>query len=395
MPGSCGSPSTCSATVFSWISVVPAPMVEARVRRKPTSQRPVRACRRPARRARRRWGDSTSRCYARRAADARLERPRRARRPGGARDRSARPRRRPSSRTPRPPRAAPSPGATSGHELDVAARRLRARRLVGARRRARPPCARSTRPRATASGWRRCARSRRHRRAARSFEAALAELVATLAPDLAARPPWPPPSELHRRASPRTPRPPSATRSPRPSPTRSRPRRGSARSPPRPRTSSPRCAPPPARATMRRCPARAAPSRAEQLRAELARLDADLARAGGAPADEVAAAVADSTPTRFPRARRARGRGRPPPRRARRPLRLLTLARDELARLERSEEAARRGRRRPTLEAQIRPSPSATPAPVSPSASCATRSTASAPRTRARCCRARTSSSPR
>ena len=39
MPGSCGSPSTCSATVFSWISLVPAPMVEARVRRKPASQR--------------------------------------------------------------------------------------------------------------------------------------------------------------------------------------------------------------------------------------------------------------------------------------------------------------------------------------------------------------------
>ncbi len=39
MPGSCGSPSTCSATVFSWISLVPAPIVDARVRRKPVSQR--------------------------------------------------------------------------------------------------------------------------------------------------------------------------------------------------------------------------------------------------------------------------------------------------------------------------------------------------------------------
>ena len=39
MPGSWGSPSTCSATVFSWISLVPAPIVEARVRRKPRSQR--------------------------------------------------------------------------------------------------------------------------------------------------------------------------------------------------------------------------------------------------------------------------------------------------------------------------------------------------------------------
>ena len=39
MPGSWGNPRTCSATVFSWISRVPAPMVEARVRRKPCSQR--------------------------------------------------------------------------------------------------------------------------------------------------------------------------------------------------------------------------------------------------------------------------------------------------------------------------------------------------------------------
>src|SRR5215469_5878805 len=39
MAGSWGSPRTCSATVFSWISRVPAPMVEARVRRKPCSHR--------------------------------------------------------------------------------------------------------------------------------------------------------------------------------------------------------------------------------------------------------------------------------------------------------------------------------------------------------------------
>jgi uncharacterized protein YhaN len=98
-----------------------------------------------------------------------------------------------------------------------------------------------------------------------------------------------------------------------------------------------------------------ASARAAELRAEIAALDADLARAGGAPAAEVAAAVAaldaDAVPARVEElealavARRAErdeaGEA-------------LTRARDELARLERSEEAAQAAQAKASLEAQIR-----------------------------------------
>jgi uncharacterized protein YhaN len=93
---------------------------------------------------------------------------------------------------------------------------------------------------------------------------------------------------------------------------------------------------------------------AERLRAELRRLDADLARAGGAPADEVAAAVAeldaDALPARLDALEAAAARHRDErdaanERRA--------LARKELARLERSDEAARARQEATVLEAQI------------------------------------------
>lgn len=94
--------------------------------------------------------------------------------------------------------------------------------------------------------------------------------------------------------------------------------------------------------------------RAADLRAEIAGLDGDLARAGGAPAAEVAAAVAeldaDALPARVQElealavtrrdARDEAGEA-------------LTRARDELARLERSEEAAQAAQAKASLEAQI------------------------------------------
>ncbi len=94
--------------------------------------------------------------------------------------------------------------------------------------------------------------------------------------------------------------------------------------------------------------------RAVELRAEIARLDGDLARAGGAPAAEVAEAVAaldaDALPARAEElealavtrrgARDEAGEA-------------LTRARDELARLERSEEAAQAAQAKASLEAQI------------------------------------------
>lgn len=95
-------------------------------------------------------------------------------------------------------------------------------------------------------------------------------------------------------------------------------------------------------------------ARAEELRAELAQLDADLARAGGAPADEVAAAVAELDPDALParldalEATAARHRDERDAAAQR-----LTRARDELARLERSDEAARARQEATVLEAQI------------------------------------------
>ncbi|WCB93731.1 SbcC-like subunit of palindrome specific endonuclease [Baekduia alba] len=96
-------------------------------------------------------------------------------------------------------------------------------------------------------------------------------------------------------------------------------------------------------------------ARADALRAEIARLDGDLARAGGAPAGEVARAVADldadvaavragdleALASRQRDERDDAGRA-------------LTRARDELARLERSDEAAQARQEAATLEAQIR-----------------------------------------
>jgi uncharacterized protein YhaN len=94
--------------------------------------------------------------------------------------------------------------------------------------------------------------------------------------------------------------------------------------------------------------------RAVELRAEIARLDGDLARAGGAPATEVAGAVAaldaDALPARVEELEAlavARRGERDEAGEA------LTRARDELARLERSEEAAQAAQAKASLEAQI------------------------------------------
>jgi uncharacterized protein YhaN len=97
-----------------------------------------------------------------------------------------------------------------------------------------------------------------------------------------------------------------------------------------------------------------ASARAEELRQEIARLDGDLARAGGAPADDVAAAVADLDADALP----ARVEELEQSATAQRDARdaageALTRARDELARLERSDEAARARQEATSLEAQI------------------------------------------
>ena len=96
-------------------------------------------------------------------------------------------------------------------------------------------------------------------------------------------------------------------------------------------------------------------ARAEALRAEIAALDGDLARAGGAPADAVLTAVADLDADAAP-ARAAELEALAVEQRDARDEagRALTRARDELARLERSEEAARAKQAVATLEAQIR-----------------------------------------
>jgi len=97
-----------------------------------------------------------------------------------------------------------------------------------------------------------------------------------------------------------------------------------------------------------------ASARAEELRAEIAALDGDLARAGGAPAAEVIAAVAgldaDAAPARAEELAALAAM-----RRAERDEagEALTRARDELARLERSEEAAEAAQAKASLEAQI------------------------------------------
>ena len=97
-----------------------------------------------------------------------------------------------------------------------------------------------------------------------------------------------------------------------------------------------------------------ASARAEELRQEIARLDGDLARAGGAPADDVAAAVAgldaDALPARVEELERLAARQRDARDAAGE---ALTRARDELARLERSDEAARARQEATSLEAQI------------------------------------------
>ena len=94
--------------------------------------------------------------------------------------------------------------------------------------------------------------------------------------------------------------------------------------------------------------------RAVELRAEIAQLDGDLARAGGAPAAEVAEAVAaldaDALPARVEELEAlamVRRSERDDAGKA------LTRARDELARLERSEEAAEAAQAKASLEAQI------------------------------------------
>jgi uncharacterized protein YhaN len=94
--------------------------------------------------------------------------------------------------------------------------------------------------------------------------------------------------------------------------------------------------------------------RAAELRAEITGLDGDLARAGGAPAAEVAAAVAELDADALP----ARVQELEALAVARRDERdeageVLTRARDELARLERSEEAAQAAQAKASLEAQI------------------------------------------
>jgi uncharacterized protein YhaN len=94
--------------------------------------------------------------------------------------------------------------------------------------------------------------------------------------------------------------------------------------------------------------------RAVDLRTEITQLDGDLARAGGAPAtavaDAVAALDADALPARVEELEALAV--------ARRDVRdeageALTRARDELARLERSEEAAQAAQAKASLEAQI------------------------------------------
>jgi uncharacterized protein YhaN len=96
-------------------------------------------------------------------------------------------------------------------------------------------------------------------------------------------------------------------------------------------------------------------ARAEALREEIASLDGDLARAGGQPADQVAAAVAgldaddaaveaDELKSLIARERDARDEAAA----------AVTRAQDELARLERSDEAAALRQESATLEAEIR-----------------------------------------
>ncbi|WP_027007149.1 AAA family ATPase [Conexibacter woesei] len=96
-------------------------------------------------------------------------------------------------------------------------------------------------------------------------------------------------------------------------------------------------------------------ARAAALREEIASLDGDLARAGGQPADQVAAAVADldaddaavqadDLRSRIARERDARDEAAA----------AVTRAQDELARLERSDEAAALRQESATLEAEIR-----------------------------------------
>ncbi len=94
--------------------------------------------------------------------------------------------------------------------------------------------------------------------------------------------------------------------------------------------------------------------RAVELRAEIAGLDGDLARAGGAPAADVAAAVAELDADALP-ARVEELEAQAVARRAQRDEagEALTRARDELARLERSEEAAQAAQAKASLEAQI------------------------------------------
>ena len=94
--------------------------------------------------------------------------------------------------------------------------------------------------------------------------------------------------------------------------------------------------------------------RAAELRAEITTLDGDLARAGGAPAAEVAAAVAELDADALP-ARVEELEALAVARRGERDEagEALTRARDELARLERSEEAAQAAQAKASLEAQI------------------------------------------
>jgi uncharacterized protein YhaN len=97
-----------------------------------------------------------------------------------------------------------------------------------------------------------------------------------------------------------------------------------------------------------------ASARAVDLRAEIARLDGDLARAGGATAAEVAAAVAELDADALP-ARVEELKALAVGRRTKRDEagEALTRARDELARMERSEEAAQAAQAKASLEAQI------------------------------------------
>ncbi len=97
-----------------------------------------------------------------------------------------------------------------------------------------------------------------------------------------------------------------------------------------------------------------ASARAAELRAEITDLDGKLARAGGAPAAEVAAAVAeldaDALPARAQELEALAVKRRDTRDEA---AEALTRARDELARLERSEEAAQAAQAKASLEAQI------------------------------------------